>query len=331
MSTHCNHCDHSCDLLVVGAGPSGLAAAVSAASEGLSTIVLERAPEVGGQASSSSRIENYLGFPLGLSGADLAEAAYEQATRFGAEIHTGATVIDLREIDGKHEAMCETGQLYHCDSVLIASGVTYRQLDVPGIAPLIGRGVSYGVSPHEAEAYRDQHVVVVGGANSAGQAALHLANHGATVDIVTRSPLDKSMSQYLLDRCTAHDAIAIREGARVAAARGNHEHRLGHVMIADPTRVETVAASGLFVFIGAEPRVDWAPQIEKDPRGFVLTGPDVPKKRVPLYLETSVSGVFAAGDVRSTSVKRVAAAAGEGAEAVQFIHRYLDTKEVSRV
>ena len=331
MADHCHDCDHSCDLLVIGAGPAGLAAAVNAASEGLTTIVLDRAADVGGQASSSSRIENYLGFPMGLSGAELATAAHEQAVRFGAEIHTRSTVIDLREADGHHQAMCESGTTYHCGAVLVTSGVTYRTLDVPGIAPLIGRGVGYGVSPHEAEDYRGQRVFIVGGANSAGQAAINLAQHGATVELITRSPLAKSMSAYLLDRIEKNDAIQVREEARIAAVKGNSKRRLGRVTVADPEAVTTEDAAGLFVFIGAEPRTDWAPELAKDSRGFIVTGPDVPGQKVPLYLESSVPGVFVAGDVRSGSVKRVAAAAGEGAMAVQFIHKYLTTKEAANV
>jgi thioredoxin reductase (NADPH) len=327
MSSHCTQCDHECDLLVIGAGPAGLAAAVNAASEGLRTIVLDRAHAVGGQASSSSRIENYLGFPTGVTGAELAELARDQAVRFGAEIHTGSAVIDLRTNDAGHAATCESGKTYHCSTVLVSTGVTYRSLDVPGIGPLVGRGVGYGVSPHEAEDYRGARVFIVGGANSAGQAAINLAQHGATVEIVTRSPLEKSMSTYLLERIRKSNDIEVRTGARIAAVRGNGDHRLGHITVADAEKIETVDAAGLFVFIGAEPHVDWAPQLAKDSRGFILTGSDVGNgRKAPMFLETSVPGVFAAGDVRSSSVKRVAAAAGEGAQAVQFIHRHLEVQ-----
>lgn len=313
-----------CDLLIVGAGPAGLAAAVNAASEGLSTIVLDRAPHVGGQASSSSRIENYLGFPAGLSGAALASAAHDQAARFGAEIHTDSAVIDLRATAAGHQVMCQNGHVYECRAAVLASGVTYRHLDVPGIAPLIGRGVGYGVSPQEAEEYRGHRVVIVGGANSAGQAAMHLAQHGAHVELVSRSPLEKSMSRYLLERCEEHDLIDVRIGARVAAVHGDTHHHLQRVIVADADSVDTLDATGLFVFIGAEPRVDWAPQIAKDPRGFIATG-----GRGRLDFETNIPGVFCAGDVRSDSVKRVAAAAGEGAMAVANIHRYLDRKDIA--
>jgi len=315
---------------VIGAGPAGLAAAVNAASEGLHTIVLERGGDVGGQASSSSRIENYLGFPEGLTGEELANAAHEQAKRFGAEIHTHAQVIDLREDEQGHAVMCESGQVYRCPAVLITSGVTYRKLDVPGVDKLLGHGVNYGISPDHVDRYVGKRVFIVGGANSAGQAAVFLAQHGAEVEIIARSPLDKSMSQYLVDRCRANSGIQIREGARIAAVRGDHEHQLGQVTVADASGITTESAAGLFVFIGAEPRTDWAPVIAKDGRGFLLTGSDLPDV-ARQYLETSVPGVFAAGDVLSGSVKRVAAAVGEGSMAVQFIHKHLDTRQVKEV
>lgn len=314
MSGHaCSTCPHhECDLLVIGAGPAGLAAAVNAASEGLRVIVLERAATTGGQARSSSRIENYLGFVNGLSGTELAEAAREQAIRFGADIHTGAEVIDLRPMDGGHQIMCASGHVYQCRSVLIASGVTYRRLDVPGAEALTGSLIHYGVSPAEAAEYEGRDVAVIGGANSAGQAALHLAQHGAHVHIVTRSPLSKAMSAYLEERIAAEERIEVYPFARMAAARE------GTITLAGPQAVWTQKVDGVFVFIGAEPRVDWAPLLDKDGRGFVVTGEDGRQ-----YLESSTSGVFVAGDVRSGSVKRVSAAAGEGAMAVQMIHRRL--------
>lgn len=327
---HCPDCadaDHACDLVIIGAGPAGLAAAVNAASEGLSTIVLERSPRIGGQASSSSRIENYLGFPLGLSGEELASAAGEQALRFGAKIHTGATVIDLRRLDDHHvQAMCESGTVYLCRTALVTSGVTYRTLDAPGTAELIGRGIEYGISPSEAARYDGRKVFVVGGANSAGQAALHLAEHGAEVTILTRSPLHKGMSTYLLDRILPDDRIAIWPGSRVAAARAKYTEPfggpgiLGHLVVANDNHVATHEADALFVFIGAEPRTSWAPQLRLDLKGFIRTGYDSGTRS---YLETSEPGIFAAGDVRSDSVKRVSAAAGEGSMAVSEIHRYL--------
>lgn len=323
MTTTCNVCDHECDVLVIGAGPAGLAAAVNAASEGLHTIVLERGPKVGGQASTSSRIENYLGFPMGVTGDELAVAAYDQAVRFGALIHTDSTVIDLRVVPEEGvRATCESGTTYNCRTALVASGVTYRQLDAPGAHDLIGRGIEYGISPTDAARYTGQDVFLVGGANSAGQAALHLANQGANVTILSRSPLVKGMSQYLIDRIDPA-GIRVWEGARVAAARSLDEQlvQLDELVIADAEGVHVTPADALLVFIGAEPRTSWAPQLKTDTRGFIVTGGQ-------FHLETSESGVFAAGDVRSGSVKRVAAATGEGAMAVQEIHQFLATTPV---
>jgi thioredoxin reductase (NADPH) len=323
---HCNACadaDHECDVLIIGAGPAGLAAAVNAASEGLRTIVLERGPRVGGQASSASRIENYLGFPLGLTGDELAAAAYDQAVRFGANIHLNSAVIDVRRTDREHvQVTCDTGTRYMCRSVLITSGVTYKQLDAPGVPELIGRGIEYGASPTDAERFRGKNVFIVGGANSAGQAALHLAKQGAQVTLLTRSPLEKSMSQYLIDRITADESgICVWVGARVAAARSHDEQevQLDELTIADREGVSTRQADALLVFIGAEPRTSWAPQLKTDDRGFIVTGGNY-------HLETSEPGIFAAGDVRARSVKRVAAATGEGAMAVQEIHQYLSAR-----
>lgn len=324
MTSNCRTCEYECDLLIVGAGPAGLAAAVNAASEGLGTIVLERAECVGGQASTSSRIENYLGFAEGLSGTELAESAREQAERFGADLHLGAEIIFMaHKVDGTHEVVCHNGTTYNCRSILIASGVDYRRLEAPGVDELTGRGVSYGVSPTEAEEFRGKRVFVVGGANSAGQAALHLAGHGADVEIVSRSPLDKSMSAYLLDRIIDAD-IPMHVGARVAAVWG--EEKLDTALIATTCSVSIEPADAVLIFIGAEPRTSWAPHITKDSRGFILTGADVESR---LHLETSERGVFAAGDVRAGSVKRVAAAAGEGSQAVQLIHRHLSEQLIA--
>lgn len=320
--TDCPACavPHACDLLVIGGGPAGLAAAVNAASEGLRTIVLERAGAVGGQASASSRIENYLGFADGLTGAELAEQARAQAERFGAQLVTSSQVIDLRSADDGHQAMCQSGHVYVCRTTLVTSGVTYRTLDVPGAHELLGRGVYYGASPAQAAAANDADIFIVGGANSAGQAALYFAQSNR-VTILTRSPLHKGMSAYLIDRIEAQPSITVEVGARVAAVHG--EQGLSRVTVATPDRVVSHVADGLFVFIGAEPRTSWAPGLLTDRQGFILTGQDVPGDP-RAYLETSTAGVFAAGDVRAGSVKRVAAAAGEGAMAVQFIHRYLD-------
>lgn len=331
---------HECDLLIIGGGPAGLAAAVNAASEGLTTIVLEKDSRVGGQASSSSRIENYLGFANGLTGAELTDQAESQAQRFGVELRTDAHIIDLRRIVGGWQAMCQNGHVYECRTALITSGVTYRTLDVPGIEPLIGRGVYYGADPFQAREFHGKTVFIVGGANSAGQAAIHFAQQDAKVTILTRSPLVKSMSAYLLDRIEHGFNPSVIEGARVAAVHGRDAFLRGHpqtdrnngleaITVATSDAVASHKADGLFIFIGAEPRTSWIPGLALDGKGFILTGTDIRRtdrvKRAPQYfLETSFSGVFAAGDVRSGSVKRVSAAAGEGAMAVQFIHRYLE-------
>lgn len=310
--------DYECDVLVVGAGPAGLAAAVNAASEGLQVIVLDKSTDVGGQARSSSRIENYLGFPSGLSGEELTVAGQEQAEKFGAVFHTRSEVIDVRPTERGQQAMCASGLLYNCRALLITCGVAYRRLDAPGVEEMTGQAVFYGMSPSQAEDYRDKRVLVVGGANSAGQAALHLANHGCDVELLTRSPLTKGMSAYLIDRIHDHVHVGIREGARVAAVR--HESgRLSDVLIAQPDGVVSRDCAAVFVFIGAEPRVLWAPDLDTDRSGFIETGVD---------LMTAVPGVFAAGDVRSGSIKRVSAAAGEGAMAVQMIHRFLSEQPV---
>lgn len=322
-----NH--HVCDLLIIGAGPAGLAAAVNAASEGLRVIVLERSRVVGGQMRTSSRIENYIGFPTGLTGIDLATASLTQAERFGADLHNNSEVIDLRADNGHRKAMCANGNTYSCSVILVCTGVTYRRLEAPGADTYIGRGVFYGASPTQTAEYADQRVFIVGGANSAGQAAYFLASNGAQVDIITRSPLAKSMSQYLIERIDTCKNITVHEYARVAAVRGMRR-RLTHVTIADPDGVVTYQAAALFAFIGADPQTEWAPDLMKDSRGFIQTGPDVEQDgERRLFLETSSAGVFAAGDIRSGSVKRVAASAGEGAMAIQFIHKYLDSKETS--
>lgn len=323
-------CTHECDLLIVGAGPAGLAAAVNAASEGLAVIVLERGSDVGGQARDSSRIENYLGFASGLTGRKLADTGREQAVRFGADFRVEAEVIDVRPNGAGHRIMCDSGHVYTCRAVLVASGVAYRRLDAPGMERLLGAGVYYGLNPSQAHEFGGGEVYVVGGANSAGQSALHLAQSGARVTMLSRSPLEKSMSAYLRERIVAEAAITVREGARVAAVHG--DDRLERVTVSSDEAIDTFDAVGLAVFIGAEPRTSWIPNVATDRRGFVLTGSDVPSESGdwagqqggPMYLETSIPAVFAAGDVRAGSVKRVAAAAGEGAMAVQFVHKRLD-------
>lgn len=312
--------EHTCDILIIGAGPAGLAAAVNSAAEGMHTMVLERRAQTGGQARSSSKIENYLGFPEGLSGDELARYSTDQAVRLGASIHTDAYAIDLRTgEDGLHKVMCHNGTIYMARAVVISSGVTYRTLDAPGITDLVGQGVHYGISPKDAAQYAGKRVYIVGGANSAGQAAVHLAQHEAEVHILCRSPLSKSMSAYLLERIVTDDRIIIRESARVAAVHG--ETRLESVTVACPNVIASEQADGLFIFIGAEPRTDWAPQLVKDHRGYIITG--APKWK-GAELEASVPGIYAAGDVRSGNVKRVSTASGEGAQVVQYAYKRME-------
>ena len=323
------------DLCIVGSGPSGLAAAVYAASEGLRTVVVERdAP--GGQAGQSASIENYLGFPKGLSGADLTHRAVAQAARFGAETVLARDVVGL-ETRGPVRAVALDGSgEIEARSVLIATGVSYRRLQARGMEALGARGVYYGASAAEAVQCEGEDVYVVGAANSAGQAVLNFARHAKRVVLLVRgSRLDDTMSEYLVHRIRAADNIEVRLRTEVVAAHG--EQHLEALTLADrETGTEQeVPASWLFVFIGASPRTDWLGEdVVRDTRGFVVTGPDLqlpehtgrwPLGRSPYPLETSVPGVFAAGDVRLDSMKRVASAVGEGAMSVYLVHRYLAT------
>jgi thioredoxin reductase (NADPH) len=323
-----------CDVVIVGAGPAGLTAAVYAASEGLRTVVLERlAP--GGQAGTSARIENYPGFPQGISGAELTRGAHEQTLRFGAELLVGTEIVRTRRRpDGKQELELSGGARLRPRAAVIATGVAYRRLDAPSVDDLVGRGVAYGSAPAQAPAHRDHDVVIVGGANSAGQAALHLADHARSVTMIVRAAsLDAGMSRYLIDRIAADARITVRTGARVAAASGRS--RLDTVVVADAHgREEQLHTDAMYIMIGGEPLTagveGW---LRRDRRGFLMTGPDLhqdgtgdwwPLARPPLPLESSEPGVFVAGDVRHGSVKRVASAVGEGAMAVALVHRYLD-------
>ena len=323
------------ELAIVGGGPAGLAAAVYGASEGLRTVLVEReAP--GGQAGQSSRIENYLGFPAGLSGADLTRRAVAQARKFGAEILTPQQVTGVR-VDGPYrQVTLSDGSEISCHALLIATGVSYRKLDVPGAEALSGRGVYYGAAATEAIAYRGEDVYIVGGGNSAGQAAMFFSQYARQVTILVRGPgLKETMSQYLIDQIGATPNIALRPFTEVAeAVGGEHLERLT-LRNRRTGECETVEAAGLFVFIGAAPRTDWLDGVvARDRYGFLPTGPDLPRddkgripgwtlERAPFLLETNVPGVFAAGDVRSASVKRVASGVGEGSISVQFVHRYL--------
>ncbi|MBE9210823.1 FAD-dependent oxidoreductase [Nostoc sp. LEGE 06077] len=322
------------DLAIVGGGPAGLAAAVYGASEGLSTVMIEKeAP--GGQAGSSSRIENYLGFPIGLSGADLARRAVTQAKRFGVEILTPQTVIGVRIQDPYRVILLADGSEISCHALLIATGVSYRKLNIPGEEHLCGAGVYYGAAMTEAIACQGEEVFVIGGANSAGQAAMHFAKYAHSVTMLVRADsLAKSMSQYLIDQIKATQNITVRTQTKVVEIKGE-QNLEAVVLINDQTgAIETVPAKSLFIFIGARPQTDWLDGIvERDENGFILAGADLmqdkrrPKgwtlERDPFLLETSVPGIFVAGDVRYASVKRVASGVGEGSVCVQFIHRYL--------
>lgn len=322
------------DLVIVGAGPSGLAAAVYGASEGLNTAIVERSAP-GGQAGQSARIENYLGFPNGLSGSDLSHRALTQARRLGAELILARDVVALESRGSVHAIRLEDGTEIETRAVIVSTGVSYRLLDAPGLGELTGRGVFYGASASEARSTAGDDVYIVGAANSAGQAALHLSTFAARVVMLVRGDsLDKSMSRYLIARVEATENIEIRLETEVVAGRGR-EHLEGLTLRHRVTGVEEdVDASWLFVFIGAAPRTDWLPDtVARDANGFILTGPEVSAdsafgpswslRRPPGLLETSVPGVFAAGDVRLGSMKRVASAVGEGASAVHLVHLHL--------
>ncbi len=323
-----------CDLLVVGGGPAGLAASVYGASEGMSTTLAEDTA-LGGQAGTSSRIENYLGFPAGLSGADLARRAVVQAKRFGVEILAPQEAVGVR-VEGPYRIIkLADGNEISCHALMIASGVQWRRLEAPGVDRLQGAGVYYGGGSTEALSCKGEMVYVVGGANSAGQAAMNFAKYAERVVILVRGDsLSSTMSQYLIDQIKETPNIQLWTHASVSEVHGDTHLEEISVLCTDTNKVERVPASAMFIFIGALPRTDWlAGTIERDERGFVLTGPDVmqggehPKgwalERDPFLLETNVPGIFAVGDVRHGSVKRVASGVGEGSVAVQFIHQYL--------
>jgi thioredoxin reductase (NADPH) len=322
------------DLAIVGGGPAGLAAAVYGASEGLSTVLIEReAP--GGQAGSSSRIENYLGFPVGLSGSDLARRAVTQARRFGVEILTPQEVKGVRLQDPYRVLQLADGSEISCHALLVATGVSYRWLNVPGADKLTGAGVYYGAAMTEAIACTNEEVYLVGGANSAGQAAMHFSKYASKVTMLVRGEsLATSMSQYLIDQIAATENIQVCTSCSVVEVKGDEHLEAIVIAHAKTGETETVPARSLFIFIGASPKTDWLDGVvERDAQGFILTGPDLilngksPRgwnlERSPFLLEASVPGIFAAGDVRSGSIKRVASGVGEGAIGVQFIHRYL--------
>jgi thioredoxin reductase (NADPH) len=324
--------DRQFDLVIVGGGPAGLAAAVYGASEGLRTLLVER-EAVGGQAGASSRIENYLGFPTGISGADLTERAVVQAEKFGARLTSPCAVTGMREEAGHLLVSLSDGTEVAGRAVMVASGARYRRLDVDRIEAFEGTGVYYAATELEARLCAGAPVVVVGGGNSAGQAALFLAESGSSVTLVVRDhDLGKNMSRYLIDRIEADDRIEVRTGTRVIGLDG--DRTLTSVRVAEADREDILACVALFSFIGADPASEWLSGIAQlDERGFVLTDRALHEElagepwqtlgRQPLPFETSYPGLFAVGDVRAGSTKRVAAAVGEGSAAVRSVHEYL--------
>ncbi|HEX4087430.1 MAG TPA: FAD-dependent oxidoreductase [Trebonia sp.] len=323
------------DLVVVGGGPAGLGAAVYGASEGLRTVLVEKFA-TGGQAGQSSRIENYLGFPDGLSGGQLTDRARRQAVKFGAELLTTKEAAGL-EINGPARTLrLEDGTVIDAKAIILATGVSYRQLNAPGCAEMTGAGVYYGAALTEAEACKDADVFIVGGANSAGQAAVYLARFARSVTMLVRGgSLELSMSYYLIQQIAGIENISVRTCTEVIEAHGDGHLEQLTLRDLNTGATEEVDAGQLFIFIGAAPRTGWLDGVvARDNHGFIVSGPDLngtehrpgwPLDRSPYHLETSVPGVFAAGDVRSDSAKRVASAVGEGAMAVMLVHRYLET------
>jgi thioredoxin reductase (NADPH) len=323
------------DLVIIGGGPAGLAAAVYGASEGLKTVIVERdAP--GGQAGLSSAIENYLGFPSGLSGGDLTRRAVAQARRFGAEILSPQEAVSISAEGPFRHVTLADGSRLSCHALLIATGVQWRKIDIPGIDHLQGAGVYYGAGSTEAISCRGEDVYIVGGANSAGQAAMNFSRYVRRVVMLVRGEsLAASMSKYLIDEIAETPNIQVQTRSRVIEVHGAQRLEAITIQCDSTGTAETVPATAMFIFIGAEPRTDWLQgAIERDAKGFILTGPDLirdgkpPKswtlERDPGLLETSLSGVFAVGDVRHGSVKRVASSVGEGSIAIQFVHHYIN-------
>lgn len=336
VGLHTQATDPFYDLIIIGAGPAGLGAAVYGASEGLKTLMIDK-EATGGQAGTSSRIENYLGFPKGLSGAELAQRATTQATRLGAEILTAQEAVKVRVEDPYRYVLLKDGSELGCRSLILAGGVTVRRLEAPGVERLTGAGVYYGAALTEAAYYRGQAVFVVGGANSAGQAAMFFSRYASQVTMLVRGPgLQESMSQYLIDQIQATSNIVLRTYCEVVEVHG--ADRLEAISLRDTESgaLEKIPAAALFIFIGAVPHSGLVEGlVERNRAGFVLTGADLlhdGKKPVgwklsrdPFLLETSVPGIFAAGDIRQGAVRRVASAVGEGAIAVSLVHQYLRT------
>jgi thioredoxin reductase (NADPH) len=323
------------DLVVIGGGPAGLGAAVYGASEGLRTVLVERTA-TGGQAGQSSRIENYLGFPDGVSGAQLTDRARRQAAKFGAEMLTTREVVGLEVNGSARTVRFADGTAISAHTIILATGVTYRQLTAAGVSNLTGRGVYYGSALTEATSCINEDIYIVGGANSAGQAAVYLAKGARSVTILVRgNSLTNSMSHYLIEQIQNIPAIKVRTSTEVVEAHGTDHLEQLTLRDSESGKTETVDAQYLFVFIGAAPLTEWLDGVlARDDHGFVLTGPDLlrdgelppgwPLDRAPYHLESSVPGVFVAGDVRAESAKRVASAVGEGAMAVMLVHRYLE-------
>jgi thioredoxin reductase (NADPH) len=323
------------DLIVIGGGPAGLGAAVYGASEGLRTVLVERTA-TGGQAGQSSRIENYLGFPDGVSGAQLTDRARRQAAKFGAEVLTTREAVGLEVNGSARTVRFADGTTIDAHAVILATGVAYRQLTAPGLAELTGAGVFYGSALTEATPCSGHDIYIVGGANSAGQAAVYLSRGAKSVTILVRGPsLQQSMSYYLIQQISEIPGISVRACTEVSEAHGDGHLEQLTLRDRNSGATEMVDAQWLFVFIGAAPLTDWLDGVvQRDERGFVLAGPDLvtagqrpagwPLDRAPYHLETSVPGVFVAGDVRAESAKRVASAVGEGAMAVMLVHRYLE-------
>lgn len=317
------------DVVIIGGGPSGLSAAVYGASEGLHTLMVEgTAP--GGQAGTSSRIENYLGFPIGLSGEELGSRALTQAQRFGAEVVVTRRVCEIAPAGDRHILTLEDGVVIQARAIILASGVTYRALAVPGLDRFVGAGVYYGAARTEALATRGRDIYLIGGGNSAGQAAMFFASYAARVTLLVRGPsLAASMSQYLIDQLATRDNIELRTDAEMVGVSGHHH--LEGIVVRDRVRgtEEALSADAVFIFIGADANTEWLPAgLARDDRGYILTGRDIgatggPADRDPFLLETSIPGIFAAGDVRHGSLKRVASSVGEGSMAIAFIHQYL--------
>jgi thioredoxin reductase (NADPH) len=324
------------DLLIIGGGPAGLAAAVYGASEGLRTLMIEK-EATGGQAGTSSRIENYLGFPKGLSGADLARRATSQAKRLGAEIITGDEAASIRIENAYKYVKMQGGQEISCRALILAMGVSVRRLDVPGVEGLTGAGVYYGAALTEAANYRDKDIFVVGGGNSAGQAAMYFSRYAKRVHLLVRSSsLKFGMSHYLVEQIAATPAIEVRHNADVVEAFGQNRLETICIQDTDSGEKEVLPGAAMFIFIGAVPHTDIVAEVvERDTSNFILTGNDLIKnrkrpkgwtlKRDPYHLETSCPGVFAAGDVRHGSIKRVASAVGEGSVSIALVHQYLKT------